>query len=100
MASETGFEIDEDGSSVIDHMNYDIKDNGEHTLIVTDHSNLIDAKTIVGNKNLFKPILFKGTGIISDQNNPLLLDILTASSSAYSYDPKKKITQVYLECHL
>lgn len=94
MASETGFEIDQDGSYVIDHMNYDLKDDGYHTLIVTENDNLLNAKTIVGNKNLYNPVLFKGIGIISDQNNPLILNILTASSSAYSYDPNKKVTEV------
>lgn len=34
--------------------------------------------------------------MISDQNNPLVLDILRASSTAYSYNPTKKITEVNL----
>lgn len=29
MASECGFEIDEEGSSVIDHLNYDVNDDGK-----------------------------------------------------------------------
>lgn len=28
LASECGFEIDEEGSAVIDHLNYDIQDSG------------------------------------------------------------------------
>jgi len=31
--------------------------------------------------------------MISDQNNPLVLDILMASSTAYSYNPQKSITE-------
>lgn len=29
LASECGFEIDEEGSSVIDHLNYDVNDDGK-----------------------------------------------------------------------
>ena len=29
LASECGFEIDEEGSSVIDHLNYDVSDDGK-----------------------------------------------------------------------
>lgn len=29
LASECGFEVDEDGASVIDHLNYDIRDDGK-----------------------------------------------------------------------
>lgn len=29
LASECGFEVDEEGASVIDHVNYDVKDSGK-----------------------------------------------------------------------
>lgn len=29
LATECGFEIDEEGSSVIDHLNYDVSDDGK-----------------------------------------------------------------------
>lgn len=32
--------------------------------------------------------------IISDQENPLILEVLSASSSAYCYNPDNKITEV------
>ena len=92
LATEVGFEVDEDGASVIDHLNYDVNDEGQHTLIVADSANLLDAPVIVGDKQKVGPVLYRGTGIISDQNNPLILDILMASSTAYSYNPNKKIT--------
>ncbi|RWS29441.1 Dolichyl-diphosphooligosaccharide--protein glycosyltransferase subunit-like protein [Leptotrombidium deliense] len=92
-AVECGLEIDEAGSNVIDHLNYDVNDDGHHTLIVADTANLLSAQTIVGNKASLNPILFEGTGMISDQNNPLVLDILMASSTAYSYNPSKRITE-------
>lgn len=40
------------------------------------------------------PILFKGVGMTADSDNPLVLEILTASSTAYSYYPDEKITEV------
>lgn len=101
LAVETGFEIDEEGTYVIDHLGYDpINDNGQHTLLIVSPDNLLDAPTIVGSKSTMRPILFRGTGIISDPNNPLVLEILTASSSAYSYDPNKKVTTVSLSANL
>ncbi|XP_031830572.1 dolichyl-diphosphooligosaccharide--protein glycosyltransferase non-catalytic subunit Ost48 [Nomia melanderi] len=90
LASECGFEIDEEGSAVIDHLNYDVSDNGYHTKIIADPSTLIDAPVIVGNKNI-QPLLYQGTGLIADTDNPLILRLLTASSSAYSYNPQNPI---------
>jgi oligosaccharyltransferase complex subunit beta len=92
LASECGFEIDEEGASVIDHMNYDITDSGYHTKIVADPSNLIDASVITGSKNV-PPLLYQGTGLIADLDNPLVLKLLTASSSAYSYNPEKPVKE-------
>ncbi|XP_017880054.1 dolichyl-diphosphooligosaccharide--protein glycosyltransferase 48 kDa subunit [Ceratina calcarata] len=92
LASECGFEIDEEGSAVIDHLNYDVSDNGYHTKIVADPVNLIDAPVIVGNKNV-QPLLYQGTGLIADTENPLILRLLTASSSAYSYNPNNSIKE-------
>lgn len=84
LASECGFEVDEEGASVIDHLNYDVSDTGKHTLIVADPKNLIDAPVIVGNKDV-APLLYQGTGLIADLENPLVLQLLTADSTAYSY---------------
>lgn len=92
LASECGFEIDEEGSAVIDHLNYDVSDNGYHTKIVADSVNLIDASAIVGSKNV-PPLLYQGTGLIADIENPLILRLLTASSSAYSYNPQTPIKE-------
>lgn len=92
LASECGFEIDEEGSAVIDHLNYDVSDNGHHTKIVADPANLIDAPVIVGDKNV-QPLLYQGTGLIADTENPLILRLLTASSSAYSYNPNNPVKE-------
>jgi len=91
-ASECGFELDQEGSAVIDHLNYDVKDEGKHTLIVADPSNLIKSDRIVG-KSSVQPLLFRGTGIIADRDNPLVLEILTGDSSAYSYNPDDEISE-------
>lgn len=92
LASECGFEIDEEGATVIDHMNYDVSDIGHHTTIVADSSNLIDAPVIVGSKSI-PPLLYQGTGLIADPDNPLILRLLTASSSAYSYHSEQSVKE-------
>lgn len=76
-----GVEIDEEGTSVIDHMNYDVSDAGDHDLIVAD--DFISAGVIVGKSPA--PVLFKGVGMAADSSNPLVIDILRASSTAYSH---------------
>ncbi|GBM62824.1 Dolichyl-diphosphooligosaccharide--protein glycosyltransferase subunit [Araneus ventricosus] len=92
LSNECGFEIDEEGTFVIDHLNYDAEDDGKHTLIVADPENLINAPTVIGSKNI-APLLFRGVGIISDQENSLILEVLSASSTAYCYNPDSKITE-------
>lgn len=96
LASNNGFEIDDEGTSVIDHLNYDVKDTGHHNLIVADPANLVDAPVIVGDKKKLNPILFRGAGLITDKNNPLTIEVLAASSTAYSYNPSKPITEVII----
>ncbi len=81
---EVGFELDERGTSVIDHLNYDVKDRGDHTLIVVDPANVIDAELIVG-KDTSTPCLFRGLGMTADPENPLILEIMTGSTTSYSY---------------
>jgi oligosaccharyltransferase complex subunit beta len=93
LAIECGFELDEDYASVIDHLNFDrILDSGDHTTIVVSPRNLIDSEVIVGNKNI-KPLLYRGTGIIADQENSMILPLLTADFTAYSYLPDSPINQ-------
>ena len=61
-------------------------------MIVADTANLIKAPAVVGQTKL-NPLLYQGTGLVADQNNPLVLEILTASSSAYSHNPDEPITE-------
>ncbi|PNF16498.1 Dolichyl-diphosphooligosaccharide--protein glycosyltransferase 48 kDa subunit, partial [Cryptotermes secundus] len=92
LASEVGFEVDEEGASVIDHLNYDVNDLGKHTLIVAEPSNLIEAAVITGTHDV-PPLLYQGTGLVADRDNPLVLQILSAHSSAYSYVPDEPIKE-------
>jgi len=91
IASEVGFEADEEGTSVIDHLNYDIKDEGKHTLIIADSKNLIKSDKITG--GVAAPLLYRGVGLLVDQENPLVLEILTASSTSYSHNPDLPIKE-------
>ncbi|XP_064610826.1 LOW QUALITY PROTEIN: dolichyl-diphosphooligosaccharide--protein glycosyltransferase 48 kDa subunit-like [Liolophura sinensis] len=92
LASECGVEFDDENTAVIDHLNYDVGDQGKHTLIVADSKNLMDAPKIIGSKNI-NPLLFRGVGMTADPENPLLLNLLHASSTAYSFNPDEKIDE-------
>ncbi|XP_051895156.1 dolichyl-diphosphooligosaccharide--protein glycosyltransferase 48 kDa subunit [Pristis pectinata] len=92
LGSECGIEFDEEKTLVIDHHNYDVSDPGQHTLIIADSEQLLKAPTIVG-KQPTNPLLFRGVGMVADPDNPLVLDILTGSSSSYSFFPDKPVTQ-------
>lgn len=92
LATECGFEIDEDGASVIDHLNYDASDEGDHTTIVVSPENLISSPLTVGEKNI-PPLLYKGTGLLADRENGLTMQLLTADTTAYSYVPENSIKE-------
>ncbi|VEN49139.1 unnamed protein product [Callosobruchus maculatus] len=94
LASECGFEVDEEGTFVIDHLNYDVTDQGQHTKLVVPSDFLIDAPVIVGVNKDVAPLLYQGTGILADPENPLVLPLLTADSTAYSYNPEQPIKEV------
>lgn len=90
IASECGVEVDSPGSSpqgsfVIDHFNYD-KSDSSRTLLAVDAANLIDASIIVGSRSV-PPLLFKGIGLLVNESNPLVLKLLTAYPTSYSFDP-------------
>jgi len=91
IASEVGFEADEEGTSVIDHLNYDIKDEGKHNLVIADSKNLIKSDKITG--GVTAPLLYRGVGLLVDHENPLVLEILTGSSTSYSHNPDTPIKE-------
>ncbi|XP_015594603.1 dolichyl-diphosphooligosaccharide--protein glycosyltransferase 48 kDa subunit [Cephus cinctus] len=92
LASECGFEMDEEGATVIDHINYDVSDAGQHNKIVAEPSSLIEAPVIVGSRDI-PPLLYQGTGLVAKPNNPLVLRLLSAASSAYSYNPDQLVKE-------
>ena len=89
---EVGLELDERETFVIDHLNYDVKDRGEHTLLAVDPANLIEAELIVGEKPS-APALYRGLGMIADPDDPLVLEIMIGSTTSYSYFPKERISE-------
>lgn len=94
IAAECGFEYDEDKTAVIDHVNYDtVLDQGDHTTIVAQPSQLFSAPMIVGDKSKYAPILYRGTALIADRSNRLRLELLAAATTAYSFDPQMKIEE-------
>ncbi len=100
LATENGFEFDESGTAVIDHFNYDVElDDGHHTTIVASTTNdkaMIDAPMIVGDRSKIGPILFKGIALVSDKTNNLRLEILSAATTAYSFNVDAKIEEASL----
>ncbi|CAF0983834.1 unnamed protein product [Adineta steineri] len=95
-AGECGIEFADDHSAVIDHLNYDVTDDGQHTLIVANANNLLSSELIIGQaKKNNLPFVFRGIGMSSDQDNPLLLDVLTASSTSYTANPDEQTLTEY-----
>ncbi|KAL3268253.1 hypothetical protein HHI36_007377 [Cryptolaemus montrouzieri] len=94
LASECGFEVDEEGAYVIDHLNYDVSDEGEHTKLVVDNENLIDSSVILGQpRQKIAPLIYEGTGLLADTENQLVLPLITGHSTSYSYIPGQKIKE-------
>lgn len=92
IATECNVEFEEDGTSVIDHLNYDTSD-AEHTLIAS--SELVNAPVIFA-KPVDAPVLFRGIGLDIQEDSPLLFSLLSASSTAYSHAPNKAISEISL----
>ena len=92
LGMEVGLELDERRTSVIDHLNYDVKDRGDHTLLVVDPANVINSNLIVGTKST-TPCLFRGLGMTADPDNPLVLEIMTGSTTSFSYFPDDNISE-------
>lgn len=91
IASECGFEVDEEGTAVIDHHHFDAKDEGRHTLIAVEAANLIKSDLMTG--GVTAPLLYRGAGLLADPENPLVLSILSGSSTAYSHNPDQPIKE-------
>jgi len=93
IASECNVEYDEEGTNVIDHLNFDGADkNGDHTLIAAD--NFASASVIF--KGIESPILFRGIGQDIEEDSELLFSLLSASSSAYSSSTTKPVKDLHV----
>ncbi|XP_022148606.1 dolichyl-diphosphooligosaccharide--protein glycosyltransferase 48 kDa subunit isoform X1 [Momordica charantia] len=92
IATECGVDFDEDPAAVvIDHTSYAVSETeGDHTLIASD--NLIKSNVIVGSQKIEAPVLFQGIGHTLNPANSLVLKALSASPSAYSANPKSKLS--------
>uniref|UniRef100_A0A5S6Q6K1 Dolichyl-diphosphooligosaccharide--protein glycosyltransferase 48 kDa subunit n=1 Tax=Trichuris muris TaxID=70415 RepID=A0A5S6Q6K1_TRIMR len=87
LANQCGLEFDAENAYVIDHFHYNkIGDNGRHTLLVAPPGNLDHVQPIVGSRQL-APILFRGIGMRVGKNNPLIIPLLRAPSTSFSYSP-------------
>lgn len=85
-ARELDIEIDERDTSVIDHFNYNISDDGKHTLLVS--SNIVNNEAILSKEVIEgPPVLFRGIGH-KVGSVPLLTRILWANDTAYSYETR------------
>merc|ERR1712168_1724887 len=92
LGNDCGIEIDEEKTTVIDHHNFDVSDDGSHTTILSDPSSMVKSKVMFPTA-VDAPLIFKGVGMTADSDNPLVLEILTASSTAYSYYSDEKISE-------
>lgn len=91
-----GFEFDEEKTQVIDHFNFDaVLDDGQHTTVVVPSSQLIGAELITGDKAKISPVLFRGTALVADSSNKLRLEVMTAATTAYSFNPTAPIDEVF-----
>ncbi|XP_038711687.1 dolichyl-diphosphooligosaccharide--protein glycosyltransferase 48 kDa subunit-like isoform X2 [Tripterygium wilfordii] len=92
VAIESGVAFDEDPAAiVIDHISYAVSENeGDHSLIASD--DFIKSDVILGSKKIEAPVLFQGIGHTVNPTNGLVLKVLSASPSAYSANPKSKLS--------
>ncbi|CAH9105627.1 unnamed protein product [Cuscuta europaea] len=91
VAAECGVDFDEDSSAVvIDHSGYAVSEiEGDHTLIASD--NIIKSNVVLGSRKNEAPVLFRGIGHSLNPENSLVFKVLSASTSAYSANPKSKL---------
>jgi len=92
IGGEIGLELDEENTAAIDHLNYDVKDAGDHTLLAVDPGNIADVELMVGPKPSV-PALYRGIGMTADPDNPLVLEIMNGYSTTYSYFTKDRISE-------
>ncbi|MQM17051.1 hypothetical protein Taro_050017 [Colocasia esculenta] len=76
---------------VIDHIGHAISQSDvDHTLIAGDE--FIKSDVILGPEKIKAPVLFRGVGHSLNPTNSMVLKVLCASPSAYSANPKTKLS--------
>jgi oligosaccharyltransferase complex subunit beta len=74
--------------------NFHFKDDGTHTTILVPNSQLVNASLITGDKSKINPLLYRGIALIADDKNPLRVVVMSAESTAYSFNPKNPVKEV------
>ncbi|EAT45237.1 AAEL003468-PA, partial [Aedes aegypti] len=85
LAFKCEFEVDEENAAVIDHLNYDISGSEDHTLVGASPENLINSEIVIGKKSV-GPLLYRGTGLLADMENPLVLLRVVFTDCSYVPD--------------
>ncbi|KAF0977151.1 hypothetical protein FDP41_003804 [Naegleria fowleri] len=97
VAADSGIELDDDGTNVIDHFNYDVKlDSDKHTTIVIGNEKQFPSKktNILGDAKFSQqPVLYRGLGMLFKPTNKLLVPILRGASTSYSYSTSDERVQ-------
>ncbi len=92
VALECGVQFAGEDSFVIDHFNYDASDvDGDHTLLVCEKDQFINVPIITGAVD--SPVLFRGTGLSLEKNNPLLIPVLRGTSTSYVHSPARPVAE-------
>jgi len=93
VASECNVEFDQEGTHVIDHVNYDSSDyHGQHTLLAAD--NFANAPAIF--KNINAPVLFRGVAQDIEEDSDLLFPLLTGASTSYSHHSSNSVKDLHV----
>jgi oligosaccharyltransferase complex subunit beta len=74
-----------------------LQDEGYHTTIVSNPTtNLISSQLITGtDRSSLGPVLFRGVALTSNEKNALRLEVLTADTTAYSFNPTATVVNEY-----
>jgi len=95
VASDCNVEFDEEGTFVIDHFHFAASDEGQHTLIAADASDIVSS-SIIFEKSIDAPVLFKGIGQDIEEDSALLFSVLHGSSTSYSHNPEEKVEDLHV----
>ena len=98
LAIECGVEIDDKNTDVIDHFNsIQSLQDGTNRAIVVPVTNLINSKVIVGDiiDDRKAKLAYRGSALLLDGDNQLVMPVLKASKSAFSYDVNKEFVEVF-----